>query len=65
MAEPRQYQVRGQVASQAGAAIDVHDYIAFRLTKMLSRSRDHGFFQVHEYRFLIDILIAGYVIHDP
>jgi len=47
-----------------GIAVDAYYYIAFRLTKVLPRCRDHSFFQVHKYRFLLDVFIAGNVFHD-
>ena len=47
-----------------GGPVDIDDYFALRLTKMLPDRRDHSFFQIHKHGFPVDIFIACNVIHD-
>ena len=46
-----------------GAAVDSHSYIAFGIGKVLSCRRDHRLFEIYEYRFPVDILVTGDIIH--
>ena len=48
----------------AGGPVNVDHHVTFRLTEVLSRGRNHSLLQVKEYRFLVDVPVACYVLDD-